>query len=140
MLQDNESVVSSQWDSLRSIFGQMNTVLLFHLKNHYALIFALREWVYMDVDSDDKKVLKHKRQILTARKGQRCVREYLCIYYTYIYVHVYIFIYIYKYIYIWKYICVYTYTYLQIYEYICIYIYTYLQIYEYICMYVCIFI
>lgn len=38
--------------------------LLFHLRNHYALIYACREWT-------DTKSGSHVRQILTARRGQR---------------------------------------------------------------------
>jgi hypothetical protein len=41
-----------------------NEVLLFHLKNHYALVFACREWV----DSGTGECV---RQLLSARKGQR---------------------------------------------------------------------
>lgn len=55
-------VIQSHWDALRNTFSAPNTVLLFHLKNHYALIFALREWI-----AEGKFV----RQLLTARRGQR---------------------------------------------------------------------
>ena len=41
-------------------------MLIFHLKNHYALIFALREWT-------DATTGVAVRQLLTARKGQRPV-------------------------------------------------------------------
>ena len=61
---DDEKTVATQWDKLRSAFAETDSVLLFHLRNHYALIFALREY---SIDDEGELV----REVLTARKGQR---------------------------------------------------------------------
>jgi hypothetical protein len=61
--------------SARAAFSRQDTALLFHLKNHYALIFALRDWIVSDdvctseggVGGGGRVV----RQLLCARKGQR---------------------------------------------------------------------
>jgi len=60
---DNASAVSQQWEVLKTAFSTQRCALLFHLTNHYALIYGWREFT-----SANKQLY---RQVLTARKGQR---------------------------------------------------------------------
>ncbi|RLN73214.1 hypothetical protein BBJ28_00015161, partial [Nothophytophthora sp. Chile5] len=70
------------WRELCAAFSRDKTVLIYHLKNHYALIFALRERAGEASSSDDTTVANEDkarfptqdptiREMLTARKGQR---------------------------------------------------------------------
>mmetsp|Transcript_85039 Transcript_85039/g.134346 ORF Transcript_85039/g.134346 Transcript_85039/m.134346 type:complete len:463 (+) Transcript_85039:89-1477(+) len=67
--EDGLEALELQWVALKRAFSNPHSVLLFHLTNHYALIFAWREWV--EDSEDGHGQLKMHRQILTARKGQR---------------------------------------------------------------------
>ena len=82
---DDVAAITAQWDLVRAMVMRPDTVLVYHLKNHYALVFATREWVLpedgdsttalcggtMAAGSDPAAAPRSVRQILTARKGQR---------------------------------------------------------------------
>ncbi|KAL1523743.1 hypothetical protein AB1Y20_018671 [Prymnesium parvum] len=60
---DDERERRQSWAALKAAFAQERSALLLHHKNHYSLIFAMREWH----SEDDMLVM----EVLTARKGQR---------------------------------------------------------------------
>ena len=65
LTKDTAVTIAKQWVTFRESFLDDTCVLLFHLTNHYALVYAMREWV------DEEGVLV--REILTARRGQQPV-------------------------------------------------------------------
>merc|ERR1712014_350245 len=72
---DDSASVARQWEMFKVAFATKQSALVFHLRNHYALIFAWREWYDCVVDNlprqEAAQFPKVRRQILTARKGQQ---------------------------------------------------------------------
>jgi len=75
---DSLAAIDHQWETLKAAFHSPHSALLFHLKNHYALVFAWREWLQRE--GEDSQVPGSaapqlgtcmRRQILTARRGQK---------------------------------------------------------------------
>ena len=79
---DDAAAVEAAWSAFKAAFSAPRTCLLLHQKNHYSLIFALREWTEpppedaaTDAANDDGTAApgegRRVRELLTCRKGQR---------------------------------------------------------------------
>lgn len=84
---DTDAEVQAAWLSLRAAFSRPRCALVLHHRNHYALIFGMREWtqaaagetgggadpgpVAPDPGAERAGCAARVRQVLSARKGQR---------------------------------------------------------------------
>ncbi len=69
------------WGAFKAAFSAPRTCLLLHQKNHYSLVFALREWTEPPPAEDAAANVaandgaphegRRVRELLTCRKGQR---------------------------------------------------------------------
>ena len=64
---DSEAKIAADWSKLWAAFMDPDTVIIYHLKNHYALVYALRHWVEVDEGTSSRRVV---REVLTSRRGQ----------------------------------------------------------------------
>ncbi|UPR05312.1 hypothetical protein HOP50_20g86620 [Chloropicon primus] len=67
---DDDDKVTEQWDALKSCVSNPSQVLIFHLQNHYSMIYAARE-NQADEGYAGKRLI---RQILVAKPGQQPCR------------------------------------------------------------------
>lgn len=64
---DSNDTIQEQWQAVVRVVQDSNSAFMYHMENHYCLVFAARSW-RMDAGYSG---CKQVRQVLVARPGQK---------------------------------------------------------------------
>lgn len=71
---DGPAAVTQQWTALLEQFCRRDTVLIFHMTNHYTPVYGAREWSCVGNKGDGVAGARTVRQVLVGKPGQKpCV-------------------------------------------------------------------
>lgn len=68
---DSPDAISGQWAALVATLCSPDDVLLYHLENHYSIVYAAREWACGGNVSDGIAGASLVRQVLVGKPGQQ---------------------------------------------------------------------
>lgn len=67
---DSIEAIESQWEELTRYLQAPDTALIYHLENHYSVIYAMREWSMVGNVNDGVQAESRVKQILVGKPGQ----------------------------------------------------------------------
>jgi hypothetical protein len=67
---DSDADIEQQWVVLTSHLQATDTAMIYHLENHYSVIYAVREWNMLGNVRDGVQAQTRVRQILVGKPGQ----------------------------------------------------------------------
>lgn len=67
---DSEQLVGDQWERMCTHLEARDTAMIYHLENHYSIIYAMREWDTHGNVRDGVQCRSRVRQILVGKPGQ----------------------------------------------------------------------
>lgn len=68
---DDAAAVDVQWCALVAALRSPDAILVFHLENHYSLIFGAREWEVLGSVADGVRGRRVARQVMVGKPGQK---------------------------------------------------------------------
>lgn len=67
---DSVEDIETQWVQLTNHLQAPDTAMIYHLENHYSVIYAMREWNMVGSVRDGVQAETRVRQILVGKPGQ----------------------------------------------------------------------
>ena len=68
---DDAATCAAQWAALLARLRSPDTVLLYHLENHYSVVYGAREWEEVGNVRDGVRAAQRVRQLLVGKPGQK---------------------------------------------------------------------